>query len=29
MRPEDRGGYEHWLGSNLLEMTPDHYHTQL
>ncbi|MEM8738967.1 MAG: sulfatase-like hydrolase/transferase [Planctomycetota bacterium] len=25
----DRGGYEHWLGSNLLEMTSDHYHTRL
>ena len=24
-----RGGYEHWLGANLLEMTSDAYHTRL
>jgi arylsulfatase A-like enzyme len=26
---EQRGGYEHWLAANLLEMTSDDYHTRL
>lgn len=29
VRPEQRGGYKHWLASNLLEFTSDAYHTTL
>jgi arylsulfatase A-like enzyme len=27
--PDQRGGYEHWLAANVLEMTSDAYHTRL
>ncbi|MEM8783132.1 MAG: sulfatase-like hydrolase/transferase [Planctomycetota bacterium] len=29
VQPQDRGGYQHWLASNLLEMTSDAYRTRL